>query len=72
MWKPDRSSKQPLYQQIAAYIERSIYNGEFSPGSILPSERKFAEQIHGWALKGCCRRDRGRLGGDFTHTLPTM
>ncbi|MCY7486003.1 PLP-dependent aminotransferase family protein [Paenibacillus alvei] len=46
MWKPDRSSKQPLYQQIAAYIERSIYNGEFSPGSILPSERKFAEQIH--------------------------
>ncbi|MEW9105507.1 PLP-dependent aminotransferase family protein [Paenibacillus sp.] len=45
MWKPDRSSKQPLYQQIAAYIERSIYNGEFSPGSILPSERKFAEQI---------------------------
>ncbi|MDT8975348.1 PLP-dependent aminotransferase family protein [Paenibacillus sp. chi10] len=46
MWQPDRSSNQPLYQQIAAYIERSIYNGEFPPGSVLPSERKFAEQIH--------------------------
>ncbi|MCY9514002.1 MocR-like pyridoxine biosynthesis transcription factor PdxR [Paenibacillus apiarius] len=46
MWQPDRSSKQPLYQQIAAYMERRIFYGEFPPGSILPSERKFAEQIN--------------------------
>ncbi|MFD3270626.1 PLP-dependent aminotransferase family protein [Paenibacillus dendritiformis] len=46
MWQPDRSSKQPLYQQIAAYIEQRISYGEFPPGSLLPSERKFAEQIN--------------------------
>jgi Transcriptional regulators containing a DNA-binding HTH domain and an aminotransferase domain (MocR family) and their eukaryotic orthologs len=45
MWKPDRNSKQPLYQQIAAYLEQRITLGELPPGSLLPSERKLAEQL---------------------------
>ncbi|CAG7615909.1 PLP-dependent aminotransferase family protein [Paenibacillus allorhizosphaerae] len=45
MWKPDRDSSQPLYQQIADDIERRISYGEFPPGSQLPSERKLAEQL---------------------------
>ncbi|MED4602818.1 PLP-dependent aminotransferase family protein [Paenibacillus validus] len=45
MWKPDRRSKKPLYQQIADDMERRILYGEYPPGSFLPSERKLAEQI---------------------------
>lgn len=45
MWKPDRSNKIPLYQQIADNIETRISYGEFPPGSLLPSERKLAEQL---------------------------
>ncbi|MEK8132616.1 PLP-dependent aminotransferase family protein [Paenibacillus filicis] len=45
MWKPDRGSEQPLYQQIADDLERRISYGEFPPGSLLPSERKLAEQL---------------------------
>ncbi|GAA3404884.1 PLP-dependent aminotransferase family protein [Paenibacillus hodogayensis] len=45
MWKPDRQSKQPLYEQIADHLERRISYGEFPPGSLLPSERKLAEQL---------------------------
>lgn len=45
MWKPDRQSAQPLYQQIADNIERRISYGEFPPGSLLPSERKLAEKL---------------------------
>lgn len=45
MWKPDRSSQQPLFQQIADDLERRISYGEFPPGSLLPSERKLAEQL---------------------------
>lgn len=45
MWKPDRSSSQSLYQQIADDIERRISYGEFPPGSQLPFERKLAEQL---------------------------
>ncbi|MCZ8511697.1 PLP-dependent aminotransferase family protein [Paenibacillus filicis] len=45
MWKPDRQSKQPLFQQIADDLERRISYGEFPPGSLLPSERKLAEQL---------------------------
>lgn len=45
MWKPDRDSKQPLYEQIADHLEHSISSGEFPPGSILPSERKLAEAL---------------------------
>ncbi|OBZ18541.1 GntR family transcriptional regulator [Bacillus sp. FJAT-27264] len=45
MWKPDRQTKQPLYEQIADHLERSISYGEYPPGSLLPSERKLAEQL---------------------------
>lgn len=45
MRQPDRHSNQPLYQQIADDIERRISYGEFPPGSLLPSERKLAEQL---------------------------
>ncbi|XOK63673.1 PLP-dependent aminotransferase family protein [Paenibacillus elgii] len=45
MRQPDRHSTQPLYQQIADDIERRISYGEFPPGSLLPSERKLAEQL---------------------------
>ncbi|MFF2889117.1 PLP-dependent aminotransferase family protein [Paenibacillus sp. NPDC057967] len=45
MWKPDRQSKKPLYAQIADHLEQRISYGEFPPGSLLPSERKLAEQL---------------------------
>ncbi|MEW9698350.1 PLP-dependent aminotransferase family protein [Paenibacillus sp. SI8] len=45
MWKPDRSSKKPIYQQIAEYTQRRISFGEFPPGSVLPSERKLADNL---------------------------
>lgn len=45
MWKPDRHSKKPLYEQIADHLETRISYGEFPPGSLLPSERKLAEQL---------------------------
>ncbi len=45
MWKPDRSIKKPLYRQISEHIEQRISFGELPPGSLLPSERKLAEQI---------------------------
>ncbi|ALS28560.1 PLP-dependent aminotransferase family protein [Paenibacillus cisolokensis] len=45
MWKPDRQSSKPLYEQIADYLEQRISYGEFPPGSLLPSERKLAEQL---------------------------
>lgn len=46
MWKPDRSSTKPLFEQIADHLEQRISYGEFPPGSLLPSERKLAEQLH--------------------------
>ncbi|MUT67992.1 PLP-dependent aminotransferase family protein [Paenibacillus sp. NEAU-GSW1] len=45
MWKPDRYSNKPLYEQIADFLEQRISYGEFPPGSLLPSERKLAEQL---------------------------
>ncbi|WP_053375347.1 MocR-like pyridoxine biosynthesis transcription factor PdxR [Paenibacillus sp. FJAT-27812] len=45
MWKPDRSSQTPLYQQIVDHIQRAISYAELPPGSSLPSERKMAEQL---------------------------
>ncbi|SEB87222.1 PLP-dependent aminotransferase family protein [Paenibacillus sp. GP183] len=45
MWKPDRQSKKPMYEQIADHLEQRISYGEFPPGSLLPSERKLAEQL---------------------------
>lgn len=46
MWKPDRSSAKALYEQIADHLEQRIAYGEFPPGSLLPSERKLAEQLN--------------------------
>jgi GntR family transcriptional regulator of abcA and norABC len=45
MWKPDRLSKKPIFQQIADYMERRISFGEFPPGSVIPSERKLADLL---------------------------
>lgn len=45
MWKPDRNSKKALFEQIADHLEQRISFGEFPPGSLLPSERKLAEQF---------------------------
>jgi GntR family transcriptional regulator of abcA and norABC len=45
MWKPDRSNKKPIYQQITDYMEHRISFGEFPPGSMLPSERKLADLL---------------------------
>ncbi len=41
-WKPTKRNKFPLYRQIADYLETRISNGEFPPGSRLPSERDLA------------------------------
>ncbi|OMF37110.1 GntR family transcriptional regulator [Paenibacillus sp. FSL H8-0548] len=45
MWKPDRSAQTPLYQQIVDHIEHAITYAELPPGSLLPSERKLADQL---------------------------
>lgn len=44
-WKPNRSEKNPIYKQIADYIEQGISTGLFSPTSVLPSERALAETL---------------------------
>jgi len=45
-WKVDRKADKPLYQQIFEYIEEKISYGEYPPGSLLPSERKLAQQLN--------------------------
>lgn len=45
MWMPDRDEGPPIYQQIADHIAQQISNGEFPPGSLLPSERKLADRF---------------------------
>lgn len=44
-WKVNREAIKPLYQQIFEYIEEKITYGELPPNSLLPSERKLAEQL---------------------------
>lgn len=44
-WRPNKLNKLPLYKQIANYLESRIINGEFPPGSRLPSERELAHQL---------------------------
>jgi GntR family transcriptional regulator, regulator for abcA and norABC len=44
-WRPNKASELPLYKQIANYLESRILNGEFPPGSRLPSERDLANQL---------------------------
>jgi len=45
-WKVNRDADKPLYQQIYEYIEEKISYGEYPPGSLLPSERKLAQQLN--------------------------
>ncbi|GKU79110.1 PLP-dependent aminotransferase family protein [Paenibacillus sp. L3-i20] len=45
MWKPDRLSKTPIYEQISEHLQLKISQGEYPPGSMLPAERKLAEQL---------------------------
>ncbi|WP_026908333.1 PLP-dependent aminotransferase family protein [Paucisalibacillus globulus] len=42
----DRTSKKPIYKQIADYIEKGIANGALSPNHPLPSERSLAEKLN--------------------------
>lgn len=44
-WKLDRTSKKPLYKQIADFIEQGISTGMFSQDSMLPSERILAKEL---------------------------
>lgn len=45
LWKPDRLSPIPIYLQIADRLRIQIDQGEYPPGSALPSERKLSEQL---------------------------
>ncbi|MTT31303.1 aminotransferase class I/II-fold pyridoxal phosphate-dependent enzyme [Terrilactibacillus sp. BCM23-1] len=45
MWEIDKKSKQPIYRQISDQLREKIMKGEYTPGSVLPTERKLAEQI---------------------------
>lgn len=42
-WKPDRSSKEPIYAQIVSYVSRKISSGDWGSGQVLPSQRKLSE-----------------------------
>jgi DNA-binding transcriptional MocR family regulator len=44
-WKPDRKDKKPIYKQIVEYIELGISSGLFPPDSLLPSERRLANEL---------------------------
>lgn len=44
-WKLDRSSLTPIYRQIIEYVKYRISNGEYPPGSLLPSERALAKEL---------------------------
>lgn len=41
-WKPDKSSKVPVYKQIIIFIKEKIASGEWPVGTILPSQRSLA------------------------------
>ncbi|MFD2617612.1 MocR-like pyridoxine biosynthesis transcription factor PdxR [Terrilactibacillus laevilacticus] len=45
MWEIDKKSKQPIYRQISDQLREKIMKGEYTPGSVLPTERKLADQI---------------------------
>lgn len=40
------SSEQPIYEQITAQIKNAIISGELSPGTLLPSMRVLAKELH--------------------------
>lgn len=43
MWAPNKDSNIPVYKQIVKFIRDRIASGEWSIGTILPSQRKLAE-----------------------------
>ncbi|AEJ41716.1 probable transcriptional regulator [Sulfobacillus acidophilus TPY] len=45
VWNLKLSKNEPVYRQIVKYIEEGILNGEFLPGTPLPTERKLAELL---------------------------
>ncbi|MFD0587412.1 PLP-dependent aminotransferase family protein [Paenibacillus sp. GCM10027627] len=45
MWKPDRRAKKAIFEQIAEHLDQKIAQGEYTPGCLLPPERKLAEQL---------------------------
>ncbi|WP_232698047.1 MocR-like pyridoxine biosynthesis transcription factor PdxR [Brevibacillus daliensis] len=44
-WKPNRESPIPVYKQIVQYLEQRISNGEYPPGTLLPSERLLSKEL---------------------------
>lgn len=44
-WVPDKNSKAPMYRQIIDYISTKISSGDWTIGSILPSQRTLAEKF---------------------------
>jgi GntR family transcriptional regulator, regulator for abcA and norABC len=44
-WKPSRDDKKAIYKQIVDYIEQGIISGKFPANSLLPSERKLADEL---------------------------
>ncbi|MHC1683174.1 MAG: PLP-dependent aminotransferase family protein [Clostridiaceae bacterium] len=42
-WKPDKTSKAPLYQQIVDYIKERISTGQWDIGGKLPTQRELAK-----------------------------
>lgn len=44
-WAPDKNSKAPMYRQIIDYISTKISSGDWTIGSILPSQRTLAEKF---------------------------
>jgi len=42
-WTPDKNGKVPMYKQIVNYISSKISSGDWTIGSILPSQRELAE-----------------------------
>ncbi|BAB04151.1 PLP-dependent aminotransferase family protein [Halalkalibacterium halodurans] len=44
-WKPDRSSHVPIYLQIKEELKRRIEGGEWTVGTLLPSQRELANLL---------------------------
>ncbi|AVK62349.1 GntR family transcriptional regulator [Lactobacillus sp. CBA3605] len=44
-WQPDKTTTTPIYQQITAFFQRKIANGDWPVGAKLPAQRKLAEQF---------------------------
>ncbi|WP_426451342.1 PLP-dependent aminotransferase family protein [Paenibacillus sp. S-38] len=44
-WKPDKTSRIPVFQQIAGHLKERILSGEWTAGSRIPAQRQLAEQF---------------------------